>query len=45
MLIFIISPDDFNRLMQAFVDKVADEAILEARAYVDVQELERLAKL
>lgn len=43
--IIIIAPQAFNRLMQAFVDHIANEAIAEAKAYVEVQELERIATL
>ena len=45
MTILIISRADFERMLLAYVDQIADEAIAEAKAYSEVQELERIAEL
>lgn len=45
MIVFILTPEAFNKIMQAFVDRVAEDAIAEAKAYVEVQELKRIVNL
>ena len=45
MTILIISRADFERMLLAYVDQIADEAIAEAKAYSEVQELRRIASL
>ena len=45
MIIIIITNDTFNKLIQAYGDKIAEDAIREARACGEVQELERIRSL
>ena len=44
-MVIVITQEALDRLIQIYVDRVADEAIGEAVAYSEIQELRRIAEL